>query len=45
MIRERAYQIAQSDEGTTPVDNWTRAEAEVRAELEQQIGEPESTVD
>ena len=31
MIAERAYHISQSGEGSDDVENWLRAEAELRA--------------
>jgi hypothetical protein len=36
MIRQRAFEISQSDRAGTPEENWALAEAEVRGELEQE---------
>ena len=36
LIRERAYEIWKREGGDSPEDNWARAEAEIRAELERE---------
>ena len=42
LIRERAYEIWKREGRGSPNDNWVRAEAEIRAELEREAGEREA---
>jgi hypothetical protein len=36
MIRQRAYEISLGPDAGTPEENWTRAERELRGELERE---------